>query len=361
MSRDSGTGIRRILVVTDSKRGPTATQIISFGQPFGDGADPDCSVAFEQGNRQAGEIAKVFARQAPDLLVLSRYMSSSGLEWIALARSADIPVIFHIDDDLLAVPRSLGDAKYSVYSDPERLNALRNNIESSDLLYASTAELTKRCLEHNVRTPIVAGEIYCSVSPTDIGATIPAATGPVIGYAGTSGHKSDLAMILPAICTVMDAVPSLQFEVFGTIEMPSEVARFGKRARHLPPMANYRDYVAFLRSLGWWVGLAPLEDNRFNRCKADTKWVEYSMAGMAVVASNLPVYHRACSGGGGILKGDGDWSESLLRLIYQPESRCKMIEIAQDKLRRSYTHEKLRQQVIEIFGKAVAARKRVVV
>lgn len=344
------------LIVSDGKRGPSATQMISFGQPFesAPGGSP-VSIVFEEHHADVDEIEKAFAARGPDLLVLSRYASARGRDWIRLAREARIPAIFHIDDDLLAVPASLGETKFKAYNSPERLQCLRDNIEGSDLLYVSTSELAKRFREHGIATPIVAGELYCAASHENIGALIAAAGGPVIGYMGTSGHSADLAMIMPAICDVLESIPGLQFEVFGTIQMPSELKRFGSRVRHLPPVAGYSEFLTFLRSLGWWVGLAPLEDNVFNRCKADTKWVEYSLAGMAVVASDLPVYHRACADGAGVLAGaPSEWREAMTRLVYEPRARQAMIDKAQKKLRGTYSHERLREQVLAVFEQASA-------
>jgi hypothetical protein len=157
----------------------------------------------------------------------------------------------------------------------------------------------------------------------------------------------------------MDAVPSLQFELFGTIEMPTELQRFGHRIRHLPPVADYSSFIPFLRSLGWWIGLAPLEDHAFNRCKADTKWVEYSLAGMAVIASDLPVYHRACAGGAGLLAADtGGWRHAMMTLLHDSAARREMVNRAQQKLRESYTHDILRRQVENVFDEAMKAAVR---
>ena len=347
-------GRLHVLVVSDGNS-PSATQRISFGQPFGDaGDDPAVRIRFEPHHEDVADIEAAFGRQRPDLLVLSRYTSPRGIDWIGLARDAAIPVIYHLDDDLLAVPESLGAAKFKAYNRPERVQALRDNIEASDLFYVSTGELKKRYEEHGVRAPMVAGEVYCSVAPGDIGALVAPATGPVIGYMGTGGHSADLAMILPAVCAVMDQVPSLNFEVFGTIKMPSELERFGSRVRHVPPVADYADFIPYLRSLGWWVGLAPLEDNVFNRCKADTKWVEYSLAGMAIVASDIVVYRRACEDRAGLLaSGAAEWRQAILDLLLSPALRASTISAAQHKLRARYTHDQLRRQVLDVFSQAL--------
>src|SRR5947209_2858188 len=114
--------------------------------------------------------------------------------------------------------------------------------------------------------------------------------------------------------------------------------------------------MSSLRSLGWWVGLAPLEDNSFNRCKADTKWVEYSAAGIPVVASDLPVYHGAAAGGAAVLADTAkSWNEALLTLLRRPDLRRDQVAIAQEKLRRSYTHDRVRRQVTSVFEQALAS------
>lgn len=344
----------RLLVISDGRHGPTATQKISFGQPFeGIAGEASLQVHFQAHEPNRAVIARIFQAHRPDVLVLSRYTSELGGDWIGLARAAGIPVLFHIDDDLLSVPESLGEAKYTAYNQPARLKALRENIEGSDLFYVSTEELARRFRDHGIETPIIAGEIYCSVDPRDIGASSPPATGPVIGYMGTAGHSEDLGGVIPAICQVMEAVPMLRFELFGTIPMPAELGQFGSRVCHLPPVRDYSKFTAYLKTLGWWIGLAPLQDNVFNRCKADTKWVEYTLAGMAVVASDLPTYHRACADGAGILaKSSRDWSNALLTLLARPHQRSCMVSIAQDKLRESYNNERLRRQIESVVARA---------
>ena len=341
----------KVMVVSDERRGPAATQIISFGQPL-KGA-PGVELLLEPHNPDRNAIAERVNSAAPDLLVLSRYTWIHGKYWMRYARALGIPLIFHIDDDLLAVPISLGEHKHRIYNSPERLQALRDNIEGVDLVYVSTPALAERFAKHAIQQPIVAGDIYCSVDPAEVGALIPPALGPVFGYMGTGGHSADLAMILPAIIEVLKKRPDTQFELFGTIDMPAELARFGRRVRHLPPVSNYADFAKHLRSLGWWVGLAPLEDNPFNRCKADTKWVEYTTAGFATVASDLPVYHRACADGTGILaRTPEEWGTAIEELLFDPVRRQGMVEKAQTKLRTTYTHERLRDQVLQVFETA---------
>lgn len=351
-------GPATLLVVSDTASGPGATQKISFGQPFEANAAA-YQVEFGSQDEAPEAIDRMFERFRPSFLVLSRCTSENGQAWIARARRERIPAIFHIDDDLLSVPPSLGAAKLKAYSDPKRISALRANIEACDLLYVSTPFLKERFARYGFSVPVVAGDIYCSVSPSDVGPLIPPATGPVAGYMGSGGHSADFAMIVPAICRVMEAIPDMQFEIFGRIDIPAELAAFGSRVRNLPPVRDYANFLPELRSLGWWVGVAPLEDNPFNCCKADTKWVEYSLSGMAVVASRLRVYERACADGAGILAATSrEWEEAMLTLLCVPEQRAAMIAQAQARLRADYTHQRLQAQVVSVLDRAREEHRR---
>ena len=74
-----------VLIVYDGKRGPTATQMISFGQPFdpANGTAP-ARISFEKHYTDPAEVEKAFASHRPDVIVLSRYTSDRGQDWIRL-------------------------------------------------------------------------------------------------------------------------------------------------------------------------------------------------------------------------------------------------------------------------------------
>ncbi|MBV9993343.1 MAG: glycosyltransferase [Alphaproteobacteria bacterium] len=343
-----------LLVVTDTV---TATQHISFVQalsPLVARGAMSVKLEGDNANWNALDVAELLDVARPDMLVLSRYTSARAKLFIERARALGIPTIFHIDDDLLDVPESLGKGKANHYRDPERLRALREGMNGCDLIYASTAPLAARLKGHGLTAPIVHGDIYCSIDPDAIPGAYPS-TGPIVGYMGTSGHAADLGLIAPAIESLMDALPTLGFETFGTIKPLPELARFGARVMHHGPVPNYPGFIEKLDTLGWWVGLAPLEDNAFNRCKADTKWVEYSHAGMAVVAQDLPVYARACEGGTGILANDAaDWRSAIWHLLRSAQAREAQVKAAREKLRTTYSHAALCRQVQDVFEQARA-------
>ena len=353
-SADAGqkTG-HRVVVLTDRA---TATQSISFTKPLEEGGGDVSVELFTHHPAHLIQLTRddFWSRQKPAALFLSRQAHPRVFPVLRLARQHGVPSVFHIDDDLLDVTTALEAERAQYYQDPERIRVLRSAMNLVDLVYASTEPLAIRLAEHGISTKIVAGDIYCSIDPAEFVKPLPA-SGPVIGYMGSAGHSQDLAQVMPTIVKLMHDIPSLRFETFGTIAQPPEMAPLIDRYSHHAGEPNYASFLRRLRDLGWWVGIAPLVDNTFNRCKADTKWVEYSLAGMAVVASDLPVYHRACADGSGLLATTpDDWYKSLAVLVRSGEMRRTLLQSARSKLAAHYTHAALQQQVRSVIELAQA-------
>jgi len=87
--------------------------------------------------------------------------------------------------------------------------------------------------------------------------------------------------------------------------------------------------------------------------KANTKWVEYTSVGAAVVASRATVYDHCCADGCGLLAdGVDEWFEALRFLASDDEARLAIAERAQAKLQRDYTVSRLRDQVLDVIDRA---------
>lgn len=341
---------RRILVVTDIV---TATQVISFLNPLA----PDCqtgatSLALATEGKSGSDLVTAFEDMQPDVVIFSRSTKPSALELSEIARAARVPCVYHIDDDLLKVPPSIGGGKAEAYSDESRRSRLRQLILNADVLYTSTAPLAEEMSEFRGKLEIISGDVYCTAVADALPMPRPSPW-PVIGYMGSSSHVNDLALAVPAIERLLQENEILRFETFGGIEMPESLLRFGSRVQSHAGERNYASFIRKLQSLGWWIGLAPLENTAFNCCKADTKWVEYTSAGIAVIASDVAVYERACRKGSGCLaRSVDDWYSMTSQLLASEADRQKMLERARLKLRKLYSPERVAQQIYNVVDRA---------
>lgn len=289
----------------------------------------------------------------PDIAVFCRY---SGLlsDWaLNYLREHGVATIFHIDDDLLNVPISIGEVKYREHNKPERLGAIDYLIKNTDLVYCSTKKLQNRLQQIGYDRRYTYGNVYCSTKVINEAELRPTLK---VGYMGF-GHAEDLALVVPTLVQFMQERPEIKFELFGTMPMPAELEQFGSRVSLAPPVRDYHAFLEYFATFGWDIGICPLQRDVFNEVKANTKWVEYSAVGAAVIATSGMVYDNCCSDGCGILADDdAQWLAAFRRLADDPQYRFDLVRNAQARLRREYTIDNLRAQVLNVFDEAQSIR-----
>jgi glycosyltransferase involved in cell wall biosynthesis len=293
----------------------------------------------------------------PTVIIFCRYSGPASDQMLDWARRNQVPVIYHIDDDLLAIPPDIGQRKFELHNAPERLAAVRNLLAGADLVYASTDKLRERLLDYFPDLRVSAGKVYCSGEVLRSPSRGPART---VGYMASADHAHNLDMVLPAIERLMDSYPQVRFELFGSIPVPPSLERFGDRVTTAPPVANYAKFLDEFAAREWDVGICPLVPIDFNMMKADTKWVEYTSSGVAVVASAGTVYDRCCARNCGILaETTDDWFEALSLLVSDEEARSGLVQNAQAKLEHEYSVGRLREQVLHIIDQSRSERSEV--
>lgn len=291
-------------------------------------------------------VRRKFEEFSPTLVVLCRYSAVLAEYIVELAHEFGAAVSFHIDDDLLNVPIEIGVTKFRAHNRPERLARVRYLLENADIVYCSTRPLLQRFRELGFSGPMVCGELYCSGR-----VLTPAKPGPVrkIGYMGFD-HAHDLELILPSIVHALRTHPEVTFELFGSIPKPQVLEEFGARVVKIEPVRGYKDFLQKFASLGWDIGVCPLVATPFNRVKANTKWVEYTAVGAAVIASKGMAYDECCLGGCGILADtQEDWTRALDQLCAQPQLKEEIVRAAQKRMVSEYSEKRLRNQVWDVF------------
>jgi hypothetical protein len=104
-----------------------------------------------------------------------------------------------------------------------------------------------------------------------------------------------------------------------------------------PPQAggSYPGFVDWLTSVQprWHIGLAPLLDTTFNHSKSPIKTMDYAAMGLAVLASDVPVYQGSLADGpaGQLVKNDHHaWFSALDWLVREQTLRRSMARQARE-------------------------------
>ncbi len=285
----------------------------------------------------------------PSLIVFCRYNGYHAAHIVELARKQGIPVIYHMDDDLLNVPLHLGQKKYETHNAPHRLATVRYLLDHADLVYCSTRRLQDHFAETGVQAPLVSGQINCAGS-----LLAPPSNRKVrkLGYMGFD-KSHELELLLPVIVTYLRKHPDVEFHLFGTFTLPAVLEEFDSRIKLLAPNRNYDDFLTVLSLFEWDIGICPLARTPFNLKKSNNKWVEYTSVGTSVIASKGTVYDECCADGCGILVDTGEeWLDALEKLTNNPDIRFEMVNRAQVRLLAEYSIDQHREQVLSVFAQA---------
>jgi hypothetical protein len=330
--------MKKILIVSANR---DATQEISFLEPAR--LAPSSRILIEHFDYNAYKklqkkisSSRHLATISPDCIILSRFVLDFAQKCIDYCKSQAVPCIFHLDDDLFDVPRSVGESKYSHYSSSKFLGSLDSLVKQVDRVLVSTQALCDRLNTKGIKNTLVMPHYrsYTPGEPQDMNISRPY---PVIGYMGTASHLVDLERIVPSIRTLLRRYSSLYFETFGVEIPPSLLNEFPNQVLQHHKVNSYAEFLKRMKELGWWAGLAPLEHSPFNLCKANTKWVEYSESGIPSIVelfgpySNLPSHNQAI----GAMSLD-DWDNGMDLLLRNRKVREEVLTNSVKSLKLNY-------------------------
>ncbi|OYX35523.1 MAG: hypothetical protein B7Y99_03160 [Caulobacterales bacterium 32-69-10] len=294
----------------------------------------------------------------PQVIVVSR-LGHSGL-WRAVrnaARRDGIPVLCHLDDDILGLPATLGIERYRLARSPKRALTVQRILKEADLILAATPALAQRLKAGAGHDRVVALSSGAAGRPGARRTTAPK-TRLRIGYMGSASHDHDLAMVVPALNRVLAAYDGVEVALFGSIaEQPSARRIEGAVERFGPVSGNYMGFRRRLSELAFDIGLAPLTDEPFNRLKTATKWAEYAEAGAATLVSPLGPYAAIVEAGAALGARPQAWEAGLRRLIESPRLRNDLTGRADQLLTERYGWDKLEQEVLAALDRVRTAKR----
>jgi glycosyltransferase involved in cell wall biosynthesis len=206
-------------------------------------------------------------------------------------RSANIPLIYEIDDWLWNLPAD--------HLDHGIKEAHKGSMQQLARAAAMVTVSTGRLAE-------ILQSIGCTVTilPNGLDETIwadplPASFVEKIGkdnglmspnlkllYMGTISHSHDLQLIFPAVERLRQDYPDLEIiQIGGGALLPG--------ARDIaPPEGEYPEFVRWFRAVCSYMtmAIAPLRDNEFNSAKSDIKTLDYGFGLVPAIYSNVGPY-----------------------------------------------------------------------
>jgi len=249
-----------------------------------------------------------------------------------------------------------GEVFFDIEANIHRRDMCRATFGKADLVTCTTPQLQEVFGKINPNTVVLPNFINLELYPS--GKMMPNDKVRV-GWQGGVSHFEDLEMLLPII-TKTSEKHDIDFVYFGDYRLGKMFEKIrGYRHDMWVPIDVY-PYK--LKLMNFDIGLAPLCDNHFNRCKSAIKYFEYSAVGVPTIASNIPPYSDVITNmvDGVLCTTEEDWKEALTMLIENPDLRKKLADRAYENVRENYSIDKNVHRYVEAYQKALEKEKVVV-
>lgn len=249
---------------------------------------------------------------------------------VARARQRGARLVFEVDDDFVTdeARKRLLAAEY----DEARLDAVRRMAGEADVVIVSTERLAETMRQFARSTVVVPNELDPAIWPSPPSAAAGSrddADETRVVYVGSATHALDLALLRPVFDGLTDSHGRpIVLEVVGVTGADEPwFTRLEIPAGSHP----YPSFVAWLHShrSRWAFGVAPLADVEFNASKSDLKFLEYSMLGLATIASESAAYGADREHGALVVPQDAAaWRATIVALADDPGEVRRRAEIA---------------------------------
>lgn len=216
-----------------------------------------------------------------DILVSVRGFGAPSEKIVKIAKAAGRFCIYFIDDDLADIPPEIPSADFAIRLDAKR--HIKEILQQCDILWTVNPLLAEKYQIWCGRTVVarVPAEITAFSSEKFYRDCIN------VLYAGSTDHESMVReQLSPAVRRISERYPERFQFVFIGVNPDLENL---KNVRHFRFMDTYEKYRAFVRSGQFCLGLAPIKDGFFYRCKYYNKFIEYASMGIVgIYTDQLP-------------------------------------------------------------------------
>lgn len=172
----------------------------------------------------------------------------------------------------------------------------------------------------------------------------------IIGWGGSDGHTEDLKSIKDVITSICKKHGNVIFSFMGSEHLFLEhFNEISPAQKHYTPPGNLDKYLCFVQTLD--IGIAPMLDTAYNRCRSDVKFLEYGSRGVAAILSDVLPYRVHSEEGINALlyNGENELFTCLDKLIVSTETRERIAENAYNYVSKERMEKNKAEERIEFY------------
>jgi glycosyltransferase involved in cell wall biosynthesis len=270
-----------------------------------------------------------------DIYVFQLSQDEAVLRCMRALRNTPRVCIYEVDDYYHAIPFYNPSSRNFRENSGYKLEMMERCMREADAVTVTTPELAEKYSRYN---ELVFPLPNCIDHEDPIWSRkmSPGGEDVVVGWAGSPTHLEDFRMVVSSLERLCRRYPHVKVAVGGPEDVFALLDGIPENQKIYLPPVGFNDYPGMLARFD--IGLVPLVDNEFNRCKSDLKGLEYSCLGIPFLASPLPSYKRLVVEGenGFLCSSPREWYGRLCFLVENPATRkkmgCRAREIAAGKM-----------------------------
>lgn len=258
-----------------------------------------------------------------DVYVFQLSQDESALRCMRALGEAGKVRVYEVDDNYHAIPYYNPSSSSFRGKASEKLEVMEECMREADAVTVTTPELAEKYSRFNPMT-IPLPNCVDLTDPAWRAARPPRDGGVVVGWAGSPTHVEDFHLVVTTLERLCRRYPRVRVAVGGAIDVFALLEGIPAEQKIYLPPVGFKEYPSMLA--GFDIGLVPLVENDFNRCKSELKGLEYSCLGIPVLASPLPSYLRLIKDGenGFICDNPREWFGKLSYLVENEGARNQM-------------------------------------
>ncbi len=290
-----------------------------------------------------------------DTVLLIRPQDVLSLKIAEKAKKVGCFIIFFMDDDIFLLPETLP-------SIPWRIKALRKSLNLSDIILSSSPRI---CTKYKGMTAQNrSGVLHTVVSEEELGLVPEKKQGSrcvKLVYAAGGSHEEFFMKYIFPILSLLDKKYGREISLsFVGVHPQIDLAKFSFDIDFYKGMP-LMEYRKFMREKNFDIGLSPIKNDSFSKCKYFNKYIEYTLVGIIGVYSNCEPYTYVIKDGeNGFLAdfAEDSWFNAICKAIDQEKVRNQCLKNAVYQLKSEFNESKIREELLKNVPELKEKRKK---
>ena len=169
-------------------------------------------------------------------------------------------------------------------------------------------------------------------------------------WSGGASHYQDWLILQDVLPTIFDKYKQVKLVIMGTV-FHGTIKGLDKSRIEIHPWAHTQAYPYKSAILDADISLIPLEDNEFNRCKSNIKWLEQAALEVPSVCSAVTPYVEHNNGVNGVFVRNEtqDWIDGISCMVEDSILRAKLGAEARKTVERSFDIDREKTQWLDAY------------